>query len=280
MLATPSSTVAVKRMPLRYYGGKWRIAPWIISHFPKHVCYVEPYGGGASVMLRKRPSTIEAYNDIDSSVVNFFQVLRDSPDKLARAIEFTPWSREELALAREPCADAIESARRRYVSAFQSRAQTQRGRSPGWRFQKSELGVHVLPLWNETEHIYTAAARMKMVHIEHDDAIKVIARYDTDESLFYVDPPYMAETRSRTWATRAYATEMDDEAHERLAEALHAVRGYVVLSGYETPAYQRLYAGWAMESCYAIDGAGNRRKEVLWMNSRAAACACQPDLFG
>jgi len=270
----------ITRQTLRYHGGKWRIAPWIISHFPKHVCYVEPYGGGASVLLRKPRSTIEAYNDTDGSVVNFFRTLRDEPDALARAIEFTPWSREELKEARQPCEDAVESARRRYVSAFQSRSQTQSHLSPGWRFQKSEQGKHVVSLWNDVTHLYAAAARMKLVHIEQDDAIAIISRYDTDSTLFYVDPPYMRETRSPTWATRAYASEMDDEAHERLAEALNAVRGHVVLSGYDTAAYQRMYASWATDSCCAIDGAGNRRKETLWMNPRAADYTRQPDLFG
>ena len=67
----------VKRPALRYHGGKWKIAPWIIKHFPEHDCYVEPYGGGASVLLRKRPSFLEVYNDVFGSVVNFFKVLRE-----------------------------------------------------------------------------------------------------------------------------------------------------------------------------------------------------------
>jgi len=270
----------ITRQTLRYYGGKWRIAPWIISHFPKHVCYVEPYAGGASVLLRKHPSTIEAYNDMDDCVVNFFRVLRDQPDALAHAIELTPWSREELKAAREPCADAVEWARRRYVSAFQSRTQTQSHLSPGWRFQRSAEGKYVVPLWNDITHLYAAAARMKLVHIENDDALAIIDRYDTDETLFYVDPPYMAETRSYTWSTRAYVSEMDDAAHERLANTLHNVRGYVALSGYDTPLYRELYKGWTSDSCYAIDGGGSRRTELLWLNPQASSCARQPSLFG
>jgi len=84
---------APKRPALRYYGGKWKLAPWIISHFPEHQNYVEPCGGAASVLLQKPRSPLETYNDLDGNVVNFFRVLRDQPDELIRKIRLTPWAR-------------------------------------------------------------------------------------------------------------------------------------------------------------------------------------------
>ncbi|MDX8401825.1 MAG: DNA adenine methylase [Mariprofundaceae bacterium] len=268
----------VQRPPLRYHGGKWRIAKWIISHFPAHTCYVEPFGGGGSVLLRKAPSLIEVYNDLDRSVVNFFRVLRDRPEDLARAIEMTPWSREELRAAREDCEDALESARRRYVLSMQSRAGG-RVQSPGWRFQTGATGKYVLPLWNDTTHLLVAAARLKMVQIECDDALAVISRFDGPETLFYVDPPYLPAHRNRTWAGRAYQHEMDEAAHHRLLAILRECEGMVVLSGYDSEMYRDLLHDWSVECSSAVDGGGNVREERLWINPAAVNHMKQARLF-
>ena len=85
----------ITRPALRYYGGKWAVADWVIRHFPHHDCYVEPYGGAGSVLLNKQPSPLEVLNDLDGETVNFFRVLREQPEALMRAIELTPFSREE-----------------------------------------------------------------------------------------------------------------------------------------------------------------------------------------
>lgn len=267
--------------PLRYYGGKWRIAPWIISHFPKHTCYVEPFGGGGSVLLRKQPSTIEVYNDMDGAVVNFFKVIRDCPEDLAAKIELTPWSREELksAVENEYNEDAVEWARRTYVKSWQGRGPAKGQSSPGWVYQKSSLGKYVIPLWNDISLLYSAAWRMKQVHIENNDALAVIRRYDTGDTLFYVDPPYLAETRCRQWR-KAYNHEMTVADHEALAESLHGVTGSVVLSGYATDLYQSMYSGWKQVCHAAVDNGGNVRVEVLYLNARAANQRSQMDMFG
>ena len=73
----PISTPIPWRPALRYHGGKWRLAPWIIGHFPAHKIYCEPFCGAASVLLRKPRSRIEIINDLDSEVTNLFQILRD-----------------------------------------------------------------------------------------------------------------------------------------------------------------------------------------------------------
>lgn len=113
---------APRRPALRYYGGKWRLSPWIISHFPSHECYVEPFGGGASVLLNKPRSPLEIYNDLNGQVVNFFAVLREQSDKLIRAIELTPWARAEYELSQEIVVpnngNRVEAARRFYISCW------------------------------------------------------------------------------------------------------------------------------------------------------------------
>ncbi len=252
---------------LRYYGGKWRIAPAIIGYFPPHYCYCEPYGGGASVLLQKEPAQSEVYNDIESEVVNFFRVLRERPDEFIRAINLTPYSREEFDLAYAPADDPIESARRFYILIWQQRHGAKGKWRGGWRFTVTTPRSQI-DQWTRTDHLWQIVARLKQVQIEHDDALNVIARYDAPETLFYVDPPYVQNTRGERWRSNGYRHEMDDDAHRQLADALHQVVGMVVLSGYAGTLYDKLY-DWQQMQLAAVDNAGNTCAEVLWINERA-----------
>lgn len=106
----------VTRPLLRYFGAKWRLASWIISHFPDHQLYCEPFGGSAGVLLRKPISSFEVYNDLDGDVVNFFRCLRDHPKELQRLIDLTPYSREEYEAAfQSRGGEPLERARRYFV---------------------------------------------------------------------------------------------------------------------------------------------------------------------
>lgn len=105
------STV-IRHPAIRYHGGKFRLANWIISHFPDHRCYVEPFGGAAGVLLQKPRSYAEVYNDLDGDVVNLFRVLRDPllNQRLQDACVLTPYSRDEFCAAHQETADQVEVA--------------------------------------------------------------------------------------------------------------------------------------------------------------------------
>jgi DNA adenine methylase len=105
---------------LRYHGGKWRLAPWIIEHFPTHRVYVEPFGGGGSVLMRKQRSYAEVYNDLDAEVTNLFRVLRDEATaiELARRVRLTPFARDEFLDAYNGAEEPVERARRMVVRGF------------------------------------------------------------------------------------------------------------------------------------------------------------------
>jgi len=112
--------VTVTRPVLRYHGGKWRLAPWVIEHFPYHKVYVEPFGGAASVLMQKERAYAEVYNDLDGEIVNVFRVLRkpEQAERLAYLLAFTPYAREEFVLSYEPSDEPIEQARRTIVRSY------------------------------------------------------------------------------------------------------------------------------------------------------------------
>lgn len=250
--------------PVRYPGGKWRIASWIYERFPPHVVYCEPYCGGASVLFRKPPSEYEVINDLDGDVVNFFRVLRKQPDELISQIELTPYARQEYKLAYEPAEEPVERARRFLIRYRQSFGSGNIEAPTGWRFQRSSArGKSVIDEWNEVDHLWAAAGRLKQVMIECEEALQVIDRYDSPFTLFYVDPPYVQSSRVRQ---NKYPHEMTDADHRRLAEVLNNVRGMVALSGYQSALYDELYAGWQMVDKTTTTNGNNQAVECLWMN--------------
>lgn len=265
----------INRPAFRYHGSKWRIAPWIIEQFPQHECYVEPFGGNASVLLRKTRSWLEVYNDKAGDVVNFFRVLREQPDDLVRAINLTPWSKEEweqaLAFQDEP--DPLERARLFYACAYMTLAGASiTSWSSGWRRQKvitkqngkKKMTPACISFMN-TSHLYEVANRIRGVQIECDDALAVIARYDSPETLFYLDPPYPASTRGR-WKNNAYLHEMTDEQHRELASLAHGVQGMVIISGYRCELYEDLYCDWKQVARATRTNSAGSAVECLWLS--------------
>lgn len=277
---------SIKRPALRYYGGKWKLAPWIISHFPPHKNYVEPCGGAASVLLRKPRSPLETYNDLDENVVNFFRVLRDQPDELIRKIRLTPWARAEFELSREPVQDPIENARRFFVSATMGISQKPFDKTTGMRTQSfyGQTYSRIIFQINDDSlsHLWSVVERLTDVQIENRDYKYLIERYDYPETLFYVDPPYIAETRA---TPNNYAFEWTDDDHAEAAELLRQAAGYVVVSGYACPLYTELYEahGWQRVDKEAQTNSGGKRIESLWLSPRTVTALNMPrqaSLFG
>jgi DNA adenine methylase len=259
--------VTIKRSPLRYHGGKFRIAPWIISFFPNHSRYVEAFGGAGGVLLQKPRAKEEIYNDIDSAVVNFFRVLR-CPESRARLVEMlrlTPFSREEHTAAYDLTADPVESARRlaiRGMMSFGSEGATRKCRN-GFRASGWER------LNGYPEAVAAAGKRFEGVLIENMDAIKLLQKHDSPETLIYLDPPYIGETRSQECAGRSYRHEMTNADHARLLEEVRGLKGMVVLSGYDNEMYRDTLPDW---ETYQLNttAAGNRgstaRTETVWLS--------------
>lgn len=259
-------SIKVQRPILRYHGAKFAIAPWIISHFPVHQRYVEAYGGGASVLLRKRVSEFEVYNDLWSEVFSVFQVLRDPvlSSQLKNLLRLTPYAKEELELSRTPSNDVLEQARRTLVRSWfgHSTHAFANGLRTGLASSLEKNRIKEWLSWQEYLDVFTE--RLRTVYLENLPALEVIRKYDSESTLCYADPPYVHDTRNMT-SGDGYALEMNTFDHVELSETLHSIKGMCVLSGYTCDLYNKLYGDWfCVTTKSACDG--GERVEALWLN--------------
>ena len=221
------------RAPVTWYGGKSFLARKIVSLFPSHFTYVEPFGGGASVLLNKPPSPIEIYNDVNAEVVSFFVVLRDRADELIRRLTLTPYSEAEFHAAAGPATDSVERARQFLVRHRQSFSGKGKSFSRSSRHRSRHGMADNVSSWmsNVDANLPSIVQRLRRVEFHCRPAIEVIRRYDAPDTLFYCDPPYVHASRERN-SRAVYAVEMTDEDHRKLAEVLLGCKGKVILSGY------------------------------------------------
>lgn len=274
---------------LRYYGGKAALAPRIIAELPEHRVYVEPFGGGASVLLAKTPAPYrEVFNDLDGEVVDFFRVLRDPllAAELERLLRLTPYARAEFLAAYESVEgtgpDArLERARRLVVRSFQGYGSGGVFSKTGFRSGNRRTSVDSTRSWAAyPDRLAALSARLQGVCIEEMDASALIRREDGPETLFYVDPPYVHETRNggapggavgNPYCRKGYRHELSDADHERLASVLRECEGMVALSGYRSALYDRLFHAWPRLELSAFADGASARTEVLWFNPAAWA---------
>lgn len=226
--------------------------------------YLEPYAGSLAVLFNKPRCHIETVNDLNEDVVNFFRVLRDSPEKLKQAIEFTPFARSEYESAYEDTADPIEQARRFSVRCWMGFGCSNLYRN-GFKSGQQSNSPNPAKAWAEMpEIVIQAAERLKGVQIENLPALELIKRYDTPDVLIYADPPYLYGTRKKY----LYKHEMEDAEHVQLLETLLKHPGKVILSGYDNELYNDLLSGWRKESISTQAENGLKRIETIWMNYR------------
>ncbi|WP_268063458.1 DNA adenine methylase [Citrobacter sp. W9] len=271
----------IKHPAIRYHGGKFRLAPWVIEHMPEHTCYVEPFGGAAGVLLQKPRSYSEVYNDLDGEVVNLFRVLRDPEmnQRLRDACALTPYSRDEFCTAREVVTESVERARRMVVRACMGFGSASGiGGNSGFRSDSKRKYATAAHLWERyPENLSAVCQRLQGVIIENKDALAVMRAHDADTTLHYIDPPYVPETRVQ--GNRYYNHEMTVEGHEQLLAVARTMTGMVIISGYDCELYNDMLPGWTKTKKASRISAGRGTKvrtECLWFNSathREAAAA-------
>jgi DNA adenine methylase len=257
--------------PLRYHGSKKGLSETLISLLPHTHTYIEPFGGGAAVLITKRPAPVEIYNDLDDEVVNFFQVVRDHGEEFQRRLKLTPYARTEFeACVKAPISeDNIEMARRFFVRCRQSFS----GRMVDGNWSVSVDRSSATPVYSVVEHLDRVTSRLRRVQIEHRCFRQILGKvHDRSDVVIYADPPYLQHTRSNG---KAYRHELTDADH---ADLLTILTGYktvrVAISGYDSALYAERLQGWnryefPVKHNVTSDNDGERnadRTEILWVN--------------
>ena len=287
--------------PFPWMGGKARMVKTITPLFPPHTTYVEPFGGAANILLAREPAKVEVYNDRSGLLVNFFRVLQNPGDRqsLLDRLEWTPHARMEYARALECLddADPVLQAWGFFVAQCQGISGTGSfGVRAATNWGYSKVKSQQVFFRRHVEKLPAIAKRLLRVSVEQDDGARIIRRWDSVDTLFYVDPPYVESTRTAKNGRSGYHTEIDDSDQACLVDTLLNTQGMVLLSGYRTPLYQPLEdAGWERRE-YAMDLAAagrvktfnamstagkakRQRIECLWLSPRVVDWNrqhCQP----
>ena len=258
----------------------------LIDLIPPHRIYVEAFGGGAALLLNKPPSPVEVYNDINKDLVNFFRVLKDPNkfERLHRYLSLTPHSREEHRYAKENylSGDEIERAALFWIATYQSLNGITGGTWSRTTWQSRRGMALKTSAWlGVIEGLPEVAERLLMVMIECLDFQKLIKDFDSEETFFYLDPPYLPDTRV---ANGTYQHEMSLEDHVRLLETILRVKGKVLLSGYPNKLYDEYLSGWQTKDfeiasrstigSSLVEHKKSPRIERVWMNYQL-----EPTLF-
>lgn len=259
-----------KRPIMRYHGGKWLLAPWLVTYFPAHRLYIEPFCGAASVLIRKQPSEKEIISDLDKDTVEvLIRVKDDLPALLSRLHEFrhdqrhlelalthsdAPLERAARMIARSVFGRASASATSPWALTLRGAGQTQRDMQAEWLRKLADLP--------------RASVRLQNTTILKADALDMIDKFDSRDTLFYLDPPYLSTTRDNG---ADYRAEMSQYDHARLLVALQKVIGAVVISGYRSELYQEMLEryGWCRFEKTTFSDRALPRQEAIWLNPSA-----------
>jgi DNA adenine methylase len=261
------------QQPLKWFGGKAYLAKRIVERMPPHKVYVEPYAGGLSVLLAKDPEEVsEVVNDLDGDLTNFWEVLQSERDfpRFVRIVEAIPFSEHEWTVANQLNGkgdDAVYSAVDFFVNCRQSLGGMGKSFAPlSTKRRRRGMNEQASAWLTAVEGLPEVHKRLKRVVVLNRPALEVIRKQDTPETLFYLDPPYLHETRT---ATDVYRFEMTWNDHRDLLVALQGLKGKVILSGYRHALYDDVLTDWHREDFELPNNAAKsdtkrRMVESLW----------------
>jgi DNA adenine methylase len=261
---------------MNYYGSKWNAAPWILSHFPEHKIYVEGFAGSAAILLNKKRSDREILNDKDDEIVNIFRMARERGSELQELLKLTPFARSEFYHSYDPTDDPLEQARRTLIKAFMGIGNSV-FRKNGFRISKTSSTCTAKSWVNYADCFEEIIERLRGVLVENMDYVDLLLRYDDHSTLFYLDPPYVRETRKCT--QDHYRHDFEDEEHLRFLESIKALKGMVIVSGYDHVIYDSLGPSWFKVGKEFHTQKGSFAQEVIWLNKACQKGRNQDDFF-
>lgn len=256
--------------PFGYPGGKTRSVKNILPHLPYKKVYVEPFGGSAAILLARKPSRLEVYNDRYAGVVAFYRCLRDPVlfGRLTEWLELTVHSKEEFYWCKDTWKDVndpVERAGRWYYMSMYSFSSI--GRNWG-RTTSVKSGI-AGKIRRKLELFPEIHERFKSVQVENQDWEQCIKDYQSKDAVIYCDPPYLDVYRG------TYENEMSPERHKEFLDAVHSSPAYVAVSGYSNPLYEsyKWDARYEWDAYVSVQGnapaEGNNKSDMVDLTRRA-----------
>lgn len=243
------------RLPFAYPGNKLDFIKDIAPHIPYDEAYGEPFGGSGALLLNRRPSKLEVYNDRYGGITHFFRVVRekDTYDAFMARIEFLLHSREEFIWCKSTwadCNDPVERAARWYYTirfAVNGKAKSTFGRSVNAKVPFSDRLHKSLPLF------FPLHQRLVTVTIENMDWRQLITDYDRPGMVWYMDPTYLDSFPG------AYEHELAVNDHKELVARIGMMHTFVAVSSYEGELTNSIY-----------DVAGTWDDKIIWERNTTA----------
>jgi len=167
-------------------GGKYRVAKRFASWFPKHKTYVEPFAGGLACYFNKEKSDVEVVNDLDPDIANAYKFVRDCSEEEIKTLMKMNWEsdKEYFVKLRDSNYSGKEPIKQFYRYMYLIKA-SYGGNRQSFGYRKVSTGfINRLPQLKE---------RLKGTKIYNDNYLKVLKKYDGEETFFYLDPPYPDE---------------------------------------------------------------------------------------
>lgn len=240
----------------------------IIDNFPsrfEYKTYVEGFGGGASILFKKDPDPIEVYNDLEKNVYSVFKSLSD--EKLFKSfkekLDLTPYSRDLWEEYREDLLKDLSLEERAYKFFYVNRSSF--NGIGGFSVYKGESRRGMMKTISDylsvVDRLPEYHQRISRVLVENLDIFDLLEKYDHPSTFFYLDPPYVQETRA---SSQKYLEEFSNEQHQKFIEVCNGLKGKVLISGYDHPLYDNLKGFTKVQ--FKSPNANSEATETLWKN--------------